>query len=205
MPRINDRVRSKARARLLNAVVDGCNEADSDKKISKKRVAQFTAFSESLEEYINEHWAIPGTIHLYRNKIVEMSHALSNNGKVLVRDYLDKPDELAEVDWLLFNDDNDVNNERNWMPISHQEIKQSRLIREDEFPVVGKGNDTEQFQAQIPAILGLSAEQVEQTSVKCRFCGSRDLFTDTAQTRSADESQTAKYKCRTCGKGWSVS
>lgn len=205
MPRINDRVRSKARAVILNAVVDGCNEADSDKKISKKRVAQFTAFAESLEEYINEHWAIPGTIHLYRNKIVEMSHALSNNGKVLVRDYLDKPDGLAEVDWLLFNNNNNVDGDKDWMPISQKEIKHSRQIREDEFPVVGKGNETEQFQAQIPGILGLSAEQVEQTSVKCRFCGSRDLFTDTAQTRSADESQTAKYKCRTCGKGWSVS
>lgn len=42
------------------------------------------------------------------------------------------------------------------------------------------------------------------TGLKCRTCGSSDIYVESKQVRSADEATTKFYECLNCGATWSV-
>ena len=41
-------------------------------------------------------------------------------------------------------------------------------------------------------------------NIKCRKCGSDDVYCESKQLRSADEATTKLYTCLTCGNKWRV-
>ena len=40
--------------------------------------------------------------------------------------------------------------------------------------------------------------------IKCRQCGSENIYMESKQTRSSDEATTKIYECIDCGNRWSV-
>ena len=49
-----------------------------------------------------------------------------------------------------------------------------------------------------------SAMVKNTVGIKCRHCGSENVFVYSKQTRSADEATTKFYTCLDCGNKWSV-
>lgn len=40
--------------------------------------------------------------------------------------------------------------------------------------------------------------------IKCKKCGSEEVYSESRQTRSADEAMTVFYTCLNCGNKWKV-
>lgn len=210
MPKIPDSVREQCRALLLKSLVSGSKEVDSESKIKGGRIKVFRAFADKVEELTNKGWACQGSIRHYRDRIVQQSHALALCGSHILASI--KPEVFSEIDWadvdlitkkwpFLLGETQD----KGWCPITHAEMKEADVAEEGEFCVIGVDDAAAEFEKHIPNILGLTAEQLSQTVVKCPRCGSPEVSSTTGQTRSADEGQTATFKCRKCGKGWKQS
>ena len=50
----------------------------------------------------------------------------------------------------------------------------------------------------------LSMKSKNTTRIKCHNCGSENIYVESKQTRSADETTTKIYECLDCGNKWSV-
>ena len=50
----------------------------------------------------------------------------------------------------------------------------------------------------------IKTEVKNTVGIKCKTCGSDNIYSESRQTRSADEAMTIFYTCLNCGKKWKV-